>query len=51
MFLNHQQRAEIRKNEFSRKTLLNILNNRGPKVEPYDTPNSTEKSEEDFPKL
>jgi hypothetical protein len=33
------------------KSFINILNNRGPKMEPYGTPDNMEKREEDFPKV
>jgi hypothetical protein len=36
---------------FPHKSSIKILNNRSPKVEPYGTPDSTRKGEEDFPEV
>jgi hypothetical protein len=51
-FLNYRQRAEIRKKWIlEHRTLIKILNNRGPKLGPCGNPVSMGKGKEDFIKV
>jgi hypothetical protein len=49
--LRFKEKKFEKKKKLVHKSLLKIMNDRGPNVEPCGIPDSMEKGEEDFPKV